>query len=203
MGIGFWGMRGGVLHLGGGSLSSPCPRPRNTTPTGLKLCPASIPAPSAPPVAGGEQAFNLTLCPAGISLSMHGEGKIVCETPGGSVPRWAGACCRGIAIRCDIEQTRGWSGFSPRPENRLVGGAPTENQRPGLFRVASGNNTESRARFRGRKVPEWSRPLAPDSRRWRAVGRRALRAMGNIRADSAGLSRADGPAPPWRQIRQG
>ena len=27
--------------------------------------------------------------------------------------------------------------------------------------------------------------------------------MGNIRADSAGLSRADGPSPPWRQIRQG
>ena len=27
--------------------------------------------------------------------------------------------------------------------------------------------------------------------------------MGNIRADSAGLSRADGPAPPWRRIRQG
>ena len=41
------------------------------------------------------------------SLTMHGEGKLVWETPGGSVPRWAGACGRGIAIRCDIERTRG------------------------------------------------------------------------------------------------
>jgi len=184
-------------------LSSPCPRLRNTTPTGLKLCPASIPAPSAPPGAGGGKLFDLTLCPSGISLSMHGEGKFVCGTPGGSVPRWAGACCRGIAIRCDIERTRGWLGRGPQPEGRRFGGAPPACQRSGCRRIAWGNNTSSRVRFRGRKVPEWSHPLAPDSRRWRAVGRRALRAMGNIRADSAGLSRADGPSPPWRRIRQG
>ena len=124
------------------------------------------------------------------------------ETPGGSVPRWAGACCRGIAIRCDIERTRGWLGGGPQPGNRLAGGAPPECQRPEPVRIASGN-TESGARFPVRKDPERARPLAPDSRRWRAVGRSALRAMGNISDASAGLSRADGPAPPWRQIRQG
>jgi len=159
--------------------------------------------PHSPPGAGGDAAFDLTLCPAGVSLSMHGEGKLVWEAPGGSVPRWAGACCRGIAIRCDIERTRGWLGRGPQPRCRRFGGAPPACQRSGFGRIAWGNNTKSRARFRGRKVPEWSRPLAPDSRRWRAVGRRASRALGNIEVASAGLSRADGPSPPWRQIRQG
>ena len=111
---------------------------------------------------------------------MHGEGKLVWETPGGSVPRWTGACSRGIAIRCDIERTRGWLDRGPQPGCRRFGGAPPACQRSRFGRIAWGNNTESRARFRGRKVPEWSHPLAPDSRRWRAVGRRALRAMGNI-----------------------
>ena len=125
------------------------------------------------------------------------------NTPGGSVPRWAGARGRGIAIRCDKERTRGWLGRGPQPRCRRFGGAPPACQRSGCRRIAWVNNTESRARVRGRKVPEWSHPLAPDSRRWRAVGRRALRAIGNISADSAGLSRADGPVPPWRRIRQG
>jgi len=67
-----------------------------------------------------------------------------------------------------------------RSGSRRFGGAPPACQRSGRSRIAWENNTKSGVRFRGRKVPERSHPLAPDSRRWRAVGRRALRAMGNI-----------------------
>ena len=45
-----------------------------------------------------------TPCP---SRGGRGFVELILRTPGGSVPRWAWACCRGIAIRCDIERTRG------------------------------------------------------------------------------------------------
>ena len=106
---------------------------------------------------------------------------LILEHPGGSVPRRAGASCRAGAIRCDPELARGWSGLSPRPGNRHFGGAPSPCQRPFIFWVASEHaNNVIEMRFRGRKVPEGPHLVAPDSRHWRAVGRTALRAMGNI-----------------------
>ena len=110
-----------------------------------------------------------------------GELFLILEHPGGSVPRRAGASCRAGAIRCDPELARGWSGLSPRPGNRHFGGAPSPCQRPFIFWVASEHaNNVIEMRFRGRKVPEGPHLVAPDSRHWRAVGRTALRAMGNI-----------------------
>jgi hypothetical protein len=116
------------------------------------------------------------------------------------VPRRAGASGRAGAIRCDTERARGWSGLSPRPGNRLLGGAPPACQRPFVFWVASEHtNNIVEMRFRVRKVPEVPHLVAPDSRRWRAVGRRALRAMGNIGVRSAGGPCSHAP-PPWRHI---
>ena len=125
---------------------------------------------------------------------------MILEHPGGSVPRRAGASGRAGAIRCDPERARGWSGLSPRPGNRQFGGAPPACQRPFVFWVASEHaNNVIEMRFRGRKVPEGPHLVAPDSRRWRAVGRRALRAMGNISVRSAGGPCSHAP-PPWRRI---
>ena len=155
-------------------MSSPYPGLSSTTPTGLNWCP---PIPSR-------------------------SGRDFCywESPGGSVPRRAGASGRAGAIRCDTERARDWSGLSPRPENRLFGGAPPACQRPFVFWVALENmNNIVEMRFRVRKVLEVPHLVAPDSRRWRAVGRRALRAMGNISVRSAGGPCSYAP-PPWRRI---
>ena len=125
---------------------------------------------------------------------------MILEHPSGSAPRRAGASGRAGAIRCDPERARGWSGLSPRPGNRLFGGAPTSWQRPFEFWVASEHaNNVIEMRFRGRKVLEGPHLVAPCSRRWHSVGRRALRARGNISIRSAGGPCCHAP-PQWRRI---